>query len=953
MTKWLVRGGAVAALCLLAAGTAHAVECRLAPDGSITTWLIAPAFPLDPDAGFAKDLLPKAAGETSGFRRAEGAGPVKWRGAAFNDTIVNLYAHCLKRGKSVIYAACELRAREAGTYDLFATFYAKGAAWLDGKPVFKPDEGDGPLIRASAKITLEKGRTHHLLLKLRSRGPNAFFNLTFIKPGEKAKPVPVDVILRTPKEREAELLAQSLALVVPDSTVIRTNKAVAMRVSVPAGFPVLAGKVTVRAAITDHEGRGVREFSSGQIDAANLHEAAVGLPWIVPENAASPTYTVRADVLLGGRKIGVLTKTLTLAEGVTAWLGGLRKRLGQAELQLGLRRRYTEPDVALARLKIEKAQLYATSEGDAGTAAANVVAELKGCELAVTRLEKHRRAPFGVRGLTERAYLSTIDDSPQPYYVYVPKQHDGIKHLPVIVYLHGYNPDLNKLNWQLIPQELLDLCDRYGVYLVAPFARSNTDFQGVGEVDVIQVFQLFAQQYPIDVERVFLFGYSMGGMGAFTVGGHTPDVWAGIVAISGRADYYLWQNLDRAKVEPYKRRLIDAEFGASMAGNFRNLPILMYHGGEDTLVKVEQPRRFAATLEKIGADVTLRELEGKDHWIMSDALRNDLIFRWMAKRKRNPRPSEVDFTTQTIKYRRAYWVTVLELARWGEPVRVHAKFNADKTVLDVTTRNVASLRLDLSKQLVGPKPKLTVKINGKEHTVGKPGPATFDVEPANRVGKLRKTPRLCGPVKEAYNGRFTVIAGAGAGDRAALLRVKGEMQRAAIEWYLFTKSMAIVKADVQATAADIKQTNLILYGTPSTNSVLRKIAPKLPIKITDGGFEFQGRKYSSEDHGLVMVYPNPLNPTRLVVVRSGLPHGGRLSPNHKFDLLPDFVIFGRGVDYDRTNRAVVAGYFDENWQVAERLIWRRGKTDPDPRLKKPPPAAGGGATKPSAATVEP
>ena len=40
--------------------------------------------------------------------------------------------------------------------------------------------------------------------------------------------------------------------------------------------------------------------------------------------------------------------------------------------------------------------------------------------------------------------------------------------------------------------------------------------------------------------------------------------------------------------------------------------------------------------------------------------------------------------------------------------------------------------------------------------------------------------------------------------------------------------------------------------------------------------------------------------------------------------------------------AVVAGFFDENWQVAERLIWRRGKDAPDPRL----PAASGGATKP-------
>ena len=938
MTKWFARCGIIAALCLLNVQTAGAVECRLGPDGSITTWLVAPTLPLDPDAGFAKDLLPKGAGEASGFQRAEGAGPVKWRAMAFSDGIANLYSRCLKGSESVIYAACELRARKGGEYDLFATFYANGAVWLDGKPVIKPAEIPGRLVRDSAKITLEKGKTHHLLLKLRSRGPNAFFNLAFIKPGEEHRPIPVDVILRAPKERSMELAAQSLRISMQGSSVIRAGGIVPMQAAARAGFPVVTGEITVRAIITDHAGGLVKQYRPATIDAAKLGEAVVGLPWIVAQEAKSPTYTVRASVAAGGRQIGELKKTLYLAEGVTAWLQDLKQRLANAELQLGPKRLYTEPDVALARLKNEKAQLLANSEGDADTAAAGVVAELKDCELAVTRLEKHQRAPLGVRGLTERAYLSSIDDSPQPYYVYVPKQHDGAKRLPVIVYLHGYNSELNKLNWQAIPQSLLDQCDRYGYYLVAPFARSNTDFQGVGEVDVIQVLRLLTKQYPVDIERVFLFGYSMGGMGAFTIGGHTPDIWAGVVAVSSRADYYLWQGLDRAKVEPYKRHLIDAEFGASMPGNFRALPVLMYHGGADRLVKVEQPRRFAATLEKMGADVTLLELEGEDHWILSDVLRNDLVFRWMAKRKQNPWPAEVDFTTRSIKYRRAYWVTVLELARWGESAKVHAKFDADKTVLDVTTRNVASVRLDLSKALVGAEPKLTVKINGKAHKIDEPGPATFDIEPTKRVGKLRKTPRLCGPVKEAYNRRFTVVGGTGARTRADIARFQGEMQRAAIEWYLFTKSIVIAKADVQVTPADIKLTNLILYGTPADNAILRQIAGKLPIKITGGGFEFQGKKYSNEDHGLVMVYPNPLNPTRLVVIRSGLPHGGGLSQNHKLDLLPDFVIFERGVDYDKTNRAVVAGFFDENWQVAERLIWRRGETDPDPRLPEPPEA---------------
>ena len=88
-------------------------------------------------------------------------------------------------------------------------------------------------------------------------------------------------------------------------------------------------------------------------------------------------------------------------------------------------------------------------------------------------------------GVHELAYLAEQDESPQPYYLYVPKAHDGRRALPCIVYLHGYAPDLNKLNWALFPEALLDYCDRFACYLVAPFGRSNTDFRGIGEADVL------------------------------------------------------------------------------------------------------------------------------------------------------------------------------------------------------------------------------------------------------------------------------------------------------------------------------------------------------------------------------------------------------------------------------------------------------------------------------------
>jgi len=943
---------AAAAFLLLGLRGAEAVECRLSPDGSVTTWLLSPAFPLEDQSDFTKDFLPKDMGETSGFRHAEGAGPVKWQGHAFNSAVVTLSAYCRERGDSVIYAACELRARETATYEVFATIGANGAIWLDGKPVLEPAADNRPHVQKPVKLNLEKGKSHQLLLKVVSRGAAALFNLSFIKLGAERTPVPVDVMLHVPKQREGALLAESLAFGGLGSGIVRAGQRLALELRAPAGYPVLGAEAKVQVRILDHAGGDAKVFEPQALRATGAPAVGAALAWLVPDGTKEPTYTARADVLIGEAQVGRQSGVFYTAEGVSGWLRKLGSRLADVELQLGPRQRYINPDIALARLRIEKAQLFALRQGDPADIAKRVVGELTGCDRAITRLEGQKRQPVGVPGLSERAYFSTVDDTPQPYYVYVPKQHDGVRHLSVIVYLHGYSPDLDKLNWEMIPRRLLDHCDKYGFYLVVPFARSNTDFQGIGEADILTVFQLFAQRHPIDADRVFLFGYSMGGMGAFTVGGHYPDLWAGIVAVSSRADYYLWQNLDRDKVEPYKRHLIDTEFGAEMAGNFRNLPVLMFHGGEDSLVKVEQPRRLEAKLRAAGCDVTLRGLPGKDHWIMSDVLRDDAAFKWMAARRRAARPAAVDFTTRTIKYRRAYWVTVLELAQWGRPVRVRATFNKDRTALDVRTENVASLRLDLPKELVGEKPRLLVKINGKEQTVSAPGPVTFDVEPMKHVGKLRKTPRLCGPVKEAYGSRFTIVVGTGAGERADIQRFNGERQRAAVEWYLFTKSLPAVKADVQVTEQDIRDSNLILYGTPSENSVLRKIADKLPIRITDGGFKFRGQAYSNATHGLVMAYPNPLNPSRLVVVRSGLPHGARLSPNHKLDLLPDFVVFREGVDYDKTNEAVVAGFFDRDWQVAERLIWRRGKERPDPRLPAEDdgamPATRGGATKPPA-----
>ena len=937
---------ALAAFLLAAsAGLSAAVECELSPDGSITTWLITPAFRLDPAGGFEADLLPDDRGERSGVRRSEDEGAVAWRGISTGSRFVDLTDRCLERGDSVFYAACELSAVEPGNYVLEAEYWGRLALWLDGQPLEAEPaaDGDGPLTRLRTVVNLPDRRPRNLLVKLGSRDGNALFRIALLEDadarGRPARPAPVRARLRVQDERTAELVVGSLTSSSETGNVAQRRGRLVTRVAVPAGYPDVRGEVDIRAAMLDIDGEPVEEFEPVSARLAVLADDPAAFSWTVPDRAEQPHYTFEATVRFEGRVVGTLRRVFHVADELDNRMARLERYTDRMAERLGPRK-YTEPDFALARLRHEKAVIYDGGDAWGWPRPAEAARELEGWGRALGRLERDLPRPVE-QGFSEWAYLSKIDDSPQPYFMYVPRAHDGETPLPLIVFLHGYSPDLNKVNWEMmLPRELYDHCDEHGYYMAAPFARSNTDFQGVGEEDVLRVVEQVKDRFPIQADRVFLLGYSMGGMGAFTIGAHYPDRWAGIVSVAGRADYYLWHGLDRARMEPYKRLLIDQEFGAEMMGNFINLPVLLYHGERDSLIKTEQSRRFHRRLDALGGDSTLRLFPGADHWIMDRVLEDDGAMRWMNRQRLDRWPRRVDFKTYTIKYNTSYWVTILDIGRWGEPARVRAKLNEEGTELEVTTENVAALRLDLGEELVGAEPDLTLRLDGVEHRVAEPGPRTFDLDDRERVGELRKTPRLCGPAKQVFRRRFIQVFGIGEGGEENIdqniERLRDEARAAAVEWYQFVQAVPLQRLDTRVTERDIQRANLVLHGTPGRNRVLARIADRLPIAVTDEGFTFRGETYDIKNHGLVMVYPNPLNPDRLVMVRAGLPYGGDLPRNHKYDLLPDFVIFKEGTDYDGTDRAVVAGFFDRDWQVDERLIWRRGDRAPDPRVRREP-----------------
>ena len=122
--------------------------------------------------------------------------------------------------------------------------------------------------------------------------------------------------------------------------------------------------------------------------------------------------------------------------------------------------------------------------------------------------------------------------------------------------------------------------------------------------------------------------------------------------------------------------------------------------------------------------------------------------------------------------------------------------------------------------------------------------------------------------------------------------------------------------------AEIAAHNLILWGDPSSNSVLKQIADRLPVKWTKDAITVGKQKYATDKNTLAAIYPNPLNPKRYVVLNSGFTFrmGAKTSNSLQTPKLPDWAVIDLKTPPNDNwpGQVVDAGFFDEHWQAQAR-----------------------------------
>lgn len=528
-------------------------------------------------------------------------------------------------------------------------------------------------------------------------------------------------------------------------------------------------------------------------------------------------------------------------------------------------------------------------------------------------------------GLVVRGYQSKIDDSVQPYGLVIPKDLDLSKPQPLYIWLHGRgdkNTDLHFIHdrstktGQISPDDAI---------VVHPFGRHCVGFKSAGEIDVLEVIEHVKSQYNIDDRRIVLMGFSMGGAGVWHIGAHYADNFVAMSPGAGFAETARYQNLKPENYPPeYEQTLWKLYDVPNYVRNLFNLPVVAYSGENDK--QIQAARVMEEAYEAEGHKLTHLIGPKMGHKYAPETLEQILQIIKAAREEGQPEyPQTVNLQTPTLRYGSQFWVTVLRLERHWEDSRLGAQWRAEDDLYAVTS-NINRVKFDLKKPMT-----VQVEIDGQKLKVpaeGEPGKSIVLTKTADGwkheteapdASKLRKKPGLQGPIDDAFLEPFLVVLPSGKSSHAAVQRwVEFESKHMQDRWKALFRGKVRAKLDKDVTDADIQKYHLVCWGTPESNSVLKKALGDLPVKWDAKSVELAGQKLDAAHHIPVLTYPNPLNQQKYLVVNSGVTFREDHDRTNSLQnpKLPDWALIDvrQNPDGSSPGKVVAADFFDEAWQ---------------------------------------
>lgn len=228
------------------------------------------------------------------------------------------------------------------------------------------------------------------------------------------------------------------------------------------------------------------------------------------------------------------------------------------------------------------------------------------------------------------------------YRLLAPANVEPGKKYPLVLFLHGAGErgDDNRIQLLYLPTWMSDDDDRqrFPCYLLAPqcpktkwwfdakraFAKPKSEGETADKPaepsgpaslsDELKAVSRMVDEalakHPIDPDRVYLTGLSMGGFGSWALAAAQPERFAALAPICGGGD-------------------------AGTADRLATLPIWVVHGAADPVVPVARSRTMVEAVKKAGGNVQYHELEGVGHDSWTPAYREgDGLLKWLFEQRR-------------------------------------------------------------------------------------------------------------------------------------------------------------------------------------------------------------------------------------------------------------------------------------------------------------------------------
>jgi dienelactone hydrolase len=534
-----------------------------------------------------------------------------------------------------------------------------------------------------------------------------------------------------------------------------------------------------------------------------------------------------------------------------------------------------------------------------------------------------------------RGYVSRIDGSIQPYGLVVPGDwQPGEKRArPVLLWFHGRGENLTELafvNGQMKAKAELAVPGALVINLYGRFCNAS---KFAGEIDAFEALEDVARRTPVDRSRIGVAGFSMGGASVWHFATHHSGLWCMATPGAGFAETAIYAGIFKEGKTPppwWEQVLYNWYDATTYAADLANVPLMAYSG------EIDPQKASADLMEKTLADqgIKLDRLIGPNTGHKYEPETKKELEAWLASRFNEGRKTaspKVRLVTYTLRYNQADWLTVDALEKHWERAEANAEL-VDEGTIHLTTRNVAALtlRFDADPLPLDKTHPPRVTIDGTElkgPAVRAPWIASFRkvdgkwsaVTEAKSKG-LAKAHALQGPIDDAFLDRFIFVRPTGTSLNAEVgAWTKSELERAVTEWRRVFRGDAMVKDDTAITAEDIASANLVLWGDPSSNAVLAKALPSLPLKWTKSAVELGKEKLDAAHYAPVLIYPNPLNPQRYIVLNSSFTFrmGSRTSNSLQTPKLPDWALVDLRTPPDDQQPGLIydAGFFDEQWQT--------------------------------------